>query len=282
MATLHFVIQGKGGVGKSFVASTLLQHFNELGAFARGIDADAANNTFGSYRELDVVILPLVAEGNRIEPTEFDRIADIAAAMPEDGHLVIDTGASAYRQLCQYLLDINAFGADGVYRECGHSIVIHTVVAGGGGLSDSLDGLNDIIVNFKTIPLDGEPMDDMPTFTFERGRESFTRQFVTDIPLVVWLNPKDGRIQIDGKEFFDFTIYEKCSPAIDAVITLPIHDAATFGKDVSELLTRRETFDAAINSSSRPIMTRHRLKRYWGEIRDELNMANVIAIGEMQ
>jgi hypothetical protein len=276
-------MQGKGGVGKSFVASTLLQYFTEEQVNARGIDADAANNTLGSYRELDVVVLPLVAEGNRIEPTEFDRIADAASAMAEDGHLVIDTGASAYRQLCQYLLDVNAFGSEGVYRECGHSIVIHTVVAGGGGLSDSLDGLSDIIFNFKSFPIyEGEPTDDVPVLTFERGAEKYLRRLLSDIPLVVWLNPKDGKIQIEGKNFFDFSIYQHFGSAIDAVVTLPVHDAATFGKDLSAMLTRRETFDAAINSSSRPIMTRHRLKRYWTEIRAELALANVISLGAMQ
>lgn len=282
MATLHFVIQGKGGVGKSFVATTLLQYCVESGASARGIDADAANNTFGSYRELDVVILPLVAEGNRIEPTEFDRIADIAAAMPEDGHLVIDTGSSSYRQLCQYLVDIKAFEAGGVYRECGHSIVIHAVIAGGGGLSDSLGGLSDLIFNFKSAPVFGEPQEDVPLFDFEVGGEQVTRQFVPDVPLVVWLNPKDGKIQIDGMTFFDFSIYQKFMLAIDGVISLPVHDVATFGKDISAMLTRRETFDAATTSSSRSIMTRHRLKRYWNEIRNELDQANVLYIGAMQ
>lgn len=281
MATLHFVMQGKGGVGKSFVASTLMQYFNVMGVSVRGIDADAANNTLGSYRELDVVVLPLVAEGNRIVTTEFDRIADIAGEMPEDSHLVIDTGSSAYRQLCQYLLDVQAFEAQGVYRQCGHAIVLHAVIAGGGGLSDSLGGLSDLLLNFKSAPLFGEPGEDVTPLVFEANGQSFTRQLIYDMPLVVWLNPKDGKIQIEGKEFFDFSIYQKFMQAIDAVVSLPVHDQATFGKDIAAMLTRRETFDAAMNSSSRQVMSKFRLKRYWSEIKTELDQANVISIGAM-
>jgi len=282
MATLHYIMNPKGGVGKSFSSVTLLQYLTESGVSARGIDVDAANNTFGAYRELDVVVLPIVVDGNKIDPAEFDRIADIAEAMPDDGHLVIDTGSSAYRQLCEYLLDVHAFGAEGVFRQYGHSIVLHSVISGGGGLSDSLTGLIDLIFNFKSVPVFGEPLDDVPTFDIEIQGEHVLRQLVSDIPLVVWLNPKDGRIQIEGKNFFDFSIYQNLGLAIDAVVSLPVHDTATFGKDLSAMLTRRETFDAAINSSSRSIMTRHRLKRYWNEVKEELQNANVISIGAMQ
>ena len=45
-ATVHFVLQGKGGVGKSFVASILGQYFQVRGRDVRCFDTDPVNQTF--------------------------------------------------------------------------------------------------------------------------------------------------------------------------------------------------------------------------------------------
>ena len=40
MSTVHLILQGKGGVGKSFIATLLAQYLQEKGVAVRCFDAD--------------------------------------------------------------------------------------------------------------------------------------------------------------------------------------------------------------------------------------------------
>ena len=89
--TVHFVLQAKGGIGKSFV-STLLAQFliNETGA-VRCFDTDQENTTFAHYAALAVRHIPLTDSSRLINPKRFDTL--IETLLTEDGNFVIDTGA---------------------------------------------------------------------------------------------------------------------------------------------------------------------------------------------
>lgn len=50
MAKIHMVLQGKGGVGKSFIASTLAQHKLAKGKKLLCIDTDPVNATFNGFK----------------------------------------------------------------------------------------------------------------------------------------------------------------------------------------------------------------------------------------
>src|SRR6266545_1216428 len=65
-ATVHLSLQGKGGVGKSLVASLLAQYFTDRkGMTVRCIDADPVNQTLTQYKELGAERLDLLREGDR-------------------------------------------------------------------------------------------------------------------------------------------------------------------------------------------------------------------------
>jgi P-type conjugative transfer protein TrbG len=49
---IHLTLQGKGGVGKSLVASVLAQYLKEQGKDVRCIDTDPVNRTFAQYSAL--------------------------------------------------------------------------------------------------------------------------------------------------------------------------------------------------------------------------------------
>ena len=49
---IQLTLQGKGGVGKSLVASVLAQYLWEKGKEVRCIDTDPVNRTFAQYRAL--------------------------------------------------------------------------------------------------------------------------------------------------------------------------------------------------------------------------------------
>ena len=49
MATAHFLMQGKGGVGKSLVASLLFQYLQRKNLIVHGCDTDPINSTFPGH-----------------------------------------------------------------------------------------------------------------------------------------------------------------------------------------------------------------------------------------
>jgi cellulose biosynthesis protein BcsQ len=48
---IHMVLQGKGGVGKSFVAALMAQYLQDRGQDPVCIDTDPVNATFAGYAE---------------------------------------------------------------------------------------------------------------------------------------------------------------------------------------------------------------------------------------
>src|SRR3989337_2061032 len=74
-SAVHFVLQGKGGVGKSFVASILGQYFRERNMHVNCVDTDPVNQTFAQYRDLDVQPLDLLVDGG-IRPKGFDGLGE--------------------------------------------------------------------------------------------------------------------------------------------------------------------------------------------------------------
>ena len=91
--TVHLSLQGKGGVGKSLVASVLAQYLRHRGEDVRCIDTDPVNQTFSQYTNLGAVHLRLLDQG-RIDPRAFDQLME--RLLTEDGVFVVDNGASTF------------------------------------------------------------------------------------------------------------------------------------------------------------------------------------------
>ena len=83
---IHLTLQGKGGVGKSLVASVLAQYLRGKGKEVRCIDTDPVNRTFAQYSALGADRLNLRDEHNRIEQRAFDSL--IERFLTEDAALV--------------------------------------------------------------------------------------------------------------------------------------------------------------------------------------------------
>lgn len=101
MASIHMVLQGKGGVGKSMVAATLAQYLRHLGQSPLCIDTDPVNATFEGYRALDVQRLNIL-EGDEINTRRFDDLVELVAGAQQD--VIIDNGASSFVPLSHYLV----------------------------------------------------------------------------------------------------------------------------------------------------------------------------------
>ncbi|MDL2227158.1 conjugal transfer protein TraL [Deltaproteobacteria bacterium OttesenSCG-928-M10] len=244
MATIHMLLQGKGGVGKSLVASLLFQYLNEHGFTVKGCDTDPVNSTFSGYKEFDVQPLDIM-DGDDIDQRRFDQLMETLSETPEEAHMIVDNGASCFVALCGYLKEN---GALSFLQDSGHEIFIHTVVTGGQALPDTLKGLRSLTLHFP------------------------------DVPIVVWLNPYYGPIVLDGSDFYGFKVYAEASATFKAIIELPALKPATFGRDFGEMLAKRASFEASIKSPRLHLMARQRLVMVWRNIKQVIDQAGLIDV----
>jgi len=82
----------------------------------------------------------------------------------------------------------------------------------------------------------------------------------SDRSIVIWLNQYFGRIEHAGKTFTEMIVFEENHHKLLGSIGVPKRNQDTFGRDVEEMIARKQTFDEAIQSSDFSIMTKQRLK----------------------
>lgn len=241
MAKIHMVLQGKGGVGKSFIAATLAQYKASKGQKPLCIDTDPVNATFAGYKALGVKRLQIM-EGDEINPRNFDTLVELVAPSKDD--VIIDNGASSFVPLSHYLIS-NQVPA--LLADMGHELVVHTVITGGQALLDTVSGFSQLV-----------------------------SQFPTEAIFVVWLNPYWGPIEHEGKGFDQLKAYTANKARVSAIVSIPALKEETYGRDLSDMLQERLTFDEALAMSSLTIMTRQRLKIVKGQLFGQLDNATVL------
>jgi hypothetical protein len=235
MAKIHMVLQGKGGVGKSFIAALLAQYRMHRGSTPLCIDTDPVNATFHGYKALAVQRLQIM-EGDEIHPRRFDDLVELIAACEQD--TIVDNGASSFVPLSHYLIS-NLVPA--LLSGLGHELVVHTVITGGQALRDTVSGF-----------------------------AQMAAQFPDNVSFVVWLNPYWGAIEHEGKRFHEMKACKDHMGRIAAILEIPALKQETYGQDVSQVLQARRTFEESLGLASLSIMTRQRLKivrdRLYGEL----------------
>lgn len=241
MAKIHMVIQGKGGVGKSFLAAILGQYCSGKGSPPMCVDTDPVNATFAGYKSLDVRRLEIM-EGDEINSRNFDLL--IEWIMGATGDVIVDNGAATFVPLVHYLIsnEVPALLAD-----MGHELVIHTVVTGGQAMLDTLSGFSQL-----------------------------AKQFPDPAKFCVWLNPYWGPIEHEGRGFEQLKAYKENKDRVSAIINIPQLKEETFGRDLKDILQEKITFSEAIDSSTYTIMSRQRLKIYQKALFGEIEKAAVV------
>jgi len=241
MAKIHILLQGKGGVGKSFAAATLAQYKISKGESTLNIDTDPVNSTFHGYSALKVQRIQLL-EGDEINTRNFDAFVDLAAGTQTD--VIVDNGASSFVPMSHYLISNHV---PTLFAEMGHQMIIHTIVTGGQSLLDTVSGFSQLATQFPNEAL-----------------------------FVVWLNPYWGPIEHEGKGFEQMKAYLAKKDRVTAIVRVPVLKGETYGRDLSEMLQQRLTFDEAIAMDSLTIMTRQRLKIVKGQLFGQLANAMVL------
>lgn len=241
MAKIHITMQGKGGVGKSFISATTAQYKQHKEQSPLCIDTDPINATFHGFKGLNVERLDIM-DCDEINPRHFDTLIEKIASTETD--VIIDNGASSFVPLSHYLISNQVTE---LLKQLDHELVVHTVITGGQALLDTINGFAQLV-----------------------------KQFPDEVKFVVWLNPYWGKIQLEGKTFEQMKVYKDNKERISALVSIPELKEETFGRDLSEMLQQKITFKEAIESPKRNIMTRQRLKLVREQIFNQLDNVAVL------
>lgn len=241
MAKIHMILQGKGGVGKSFIASILAQYKASKDHNPLCIDTDPVNATFNGFKALNVKRLQIM-DGDEINSRNFDSLVELIA--PSTNDVIIDNGASSFVPLSHYLLSNQV---PSLLQEMGHEFVVHTVITGSQAMDDTINGFAQLITHFTS-----------------------------ETTFIIWLNPYWGAIEHEGKSFEQMKVYTTNKGRVSAIIKIPDLKEETYGRDLSDMLQERLTFDEAIANPALTIMTRQRLKIVKTQLFDQLNSAAVL------
>lgn len=240
---IDFILQGKGGVGKSLIASLLAQFYTSRGTSPVCIDTDPVNATFAGYKAFKAESLAIM-EGDDINPRAFDQLVERIMEPRGDASqvMVVDNGAATFVPLCSYILQNDLVN---LLHEGGHRIRFHTVITGGQALPDTTQGFNSLCTN------------------------------IPGVPVVVWINEYFGRPERNGKSFEESNVYKRHSDRIHALVTIPAVKPETFGRDIERMLNRHETFAEADVSGDYGIMERQRLKMVWRKLESQMDRAQL-------
>lgn len=224
MKKVHFTLQGKGGVGKSFVSSLVAQYHVEHGLPVVCIDTDPVNATLVGYKALEARRIDLM-DGSTLVERKFDEMME--QVLSEDTNFVVDNGAASFIPLSNYLIENDAIR---MIADSGKGVVVHTVVTGGQAMLDTLSGFR-----------------------------SLATQLPEGTTLIVWLNEYFGPIEANGKGFEDMKAYQESKHKVSGIVRIPKQTSSTFGKDVESMLDRRLTFADIANTADFSLMAKQRL-----------------------
>jgi len=224
--TVHFVLQGKGGIGKSFVAALLAQYFQDQGAELIAFDTDQENTTFAHYKALNVRHVPVMTEARTIDAKRFDGLME--QILNENGTVVVDNGANTFSPLIAYMMENRV---PEFLTESGKRVYVHTVVGGGDTLSDTANGMKSIA--------DG----------------------LTDVPLVLWLNAHFGELKTrEGQAFVETPLFKRLQERVRGVIMLHGRNPQTYGDDIKRMNVARLTVAEVMQSADFAVMEKQRIR----------------------
>lgn len=229
---VHLVLQGKGGVGKSVLAAIIAQYLISKGKKPLCIDTDPVNATFAGYETLKAKRLDIM-NGDEIDTHNFDMLIEMIANESKED-IIIDNGASSFVALSSYLLSNEV---PQLLEGMGRKLIINTVITGGQAMEDTVTGF-----------------------------DWLAHQFPDCCTFLVWLNPYWGPVEFNGKTFETLPVYLENRHRVSGFVTIPNMKGETFGRDFSEMLKAKKTFDEAMSDPTTTIMTKQRLKIVKGKL----------------
>jgi hypothetical protein len=238
---IHLVLQGKGGVGKSLVATWLAQYLLSRNKEVRCIDSDPVNRSLAQYSALNAEKLDLVNGDGVVERARFDDLLDRFATT--DVTFLLDSGATVFLPLWSFIVEI---GMIGTLRDMGRQVYLHCPVCGG-------DMLHDTLMGFDTLA-----------------------KSALDRNIILWLNEYFGGITQDGKTFEEMTAFKQHKDKVLGSVGIPQRSPDTFGMTIRRMREKKLTFEEAIQSEAFRLADKSRLHAVRRKVFDQLDQLQML------
>lgn len=225
MKITNFVMMGKGGVGKTFIAWLLAQYYQRNGVPLYCADTDPVNASFTAFAAFKTQHINILDSNMNLDERNFDRL--VSTLLSQEGASLVDTGASTFVPLMSYAKESGFFD---MLKAEGHEIVVHVPLVGGAAVEESFRGL---------IAILKEPQ----------------------VKVVVWENEFWGEVEDKGKKFADTNLRKQYSDRLIGVVKLEQLNPKTFVRDLAEVTKAKLTIEEALSSPQFDVMPRSRLFR---------------------
>jgi CobQ/CobB/MinD/ParA nucleotide binding domain len=233
--TVDCVLMGKGGCGKSLIASLIAQQIRADGEYVFCIDADPINNTLAGIEALEARVVDLLEDETTLNVAMMDNL--ISEIIGSKGNWVIDPGASGFLPFLSYMLRDDLFN---LMAENGKKVRVHAVIVGGDALVDTASALGDML-----------------------------RQLPACVQLVVWLNSFYGPLTEDGNSFEESAFWRKEAAPFCTVVRMP-ELSTTSLQSFRKMVSARRTFSWAASDPSVNPVEKQRLARIWAPLRAQI------------
>jgi hypothetical protein len=233
--TIHLILQGKGGVGKSIVASWLAEFLVSRGQPVRCFDGDPVNRSLCKFKALNAEKLDLLNDEGVVQRARYDAL--IQRFLTEDAVFLVDSGATAFLPFWTFIVESDVFGT---LRAAGRRVYIHIPISGG-------EMLNDTLLGFQTLA-----------------------ETAAEKSLVVWINEHFGEIERDGKTFDQMQVFLDNREKVLTSIGIPQRSPDLYGDDIRHMRERRLTFEEVVTAPDFNIVEKWRLNRVRRELFEQL------------
>jgi hypothetical protein len=137
--SVHFVLQAKGGVGKSTVSVLLAEYVRSRRIPLRCYDTDPSNATLYEFGSLDAEYVRSL-RGFRVGESLFDPMMS-AILESHDTAIIVDVGTSNYLPMMSYLRDADFFR---LLVAASRPVYVHVPVVAGADHAVTIQGLKSI------------------------------------------------------------------------------------------------------------------------------------------
>lgn len=237
--TTHWILQGKGGVGKSLSASVLTQYLIERGYAPACGDTDPVNSTFHQIKDLNVELVNIAENGVIIQKL-FDPLFE--SILLSDTVSVIDNGASTFLPFAQF---IKANGILEAMEQYGKQVFIHCIVTGGQSKDDTAAGLLSLIELVKSSG--------------------------TSAKIVVWINEFWGVPSFEGKTLEQTKWFGQAAAHVQGVVHIIQRTGDDFITDVRLMTERHLTYRQIKLSEEFRILSKSRIYNVFNDIYRQLD-----------
>jgi DNA polymerase III delta prime subunit len=235
----HLILQGKGGVGKSMVATMLAQYLQERGYHPFCGDTDPVNTTFHQVKGLDVALVP-ITEGGTVVQRLFDPLFE--TIMATDTPVVVDNGASTFLPMLKFLKSNMILET---MADMNKQIYIHTIITGGQAKDDTATGLLALIEMIKSAG--------------------------TNTKVIVWKNEFWGTPLFNGVQLEDMPWIKKNASIIEGVISIIDRQSDAYSTDIKIMTENHMTYKEIKESSEFGVLAKSRLFRVFNDVYTQLD-----------